>query len=236
MLNKSRAARAPDSALPMPAHPFVLGEASVNYPPASLEFWFDFCSNYSYLSAMRIEHAAAQCGVAVHWRPFLLGPIFQSFGWNNSPFVLQKQKGAYVWKDMQRQCAKYGLPWRQPTVFPRLATLPMKVAAAHADAAWVGRYCRAFMTKNFALDEDINTAAQVAQVLGELGLDAGALVDAALVGAGRNRLRQATAQAQARGIFGAPSFIVQGEMFWGNDRLDDALAHAARQRATPATA
>lgn len=192
-----------------------------------IDFWFEFGSNYSYLSAMRIEKAAAGRGVAVRWRPFLLGPIFQSFGWPSSPFVLQKQKGAYVWKDMERQCAKYGLPWRRPSVFPRPATLPMKVAAAHADAAWIGAYCRSFMTRNFALDEDINSEATVTDVLVSLGLDAPAVFAHTASEAGKNCLRQATAEAQSLGIFGAPTLFVLGEMFWGNDRLDDALDFAA---------
>lgn len=198
-----------------------------NNPPLCIEFWFEFGSNYSYLSAMRIEEAAARLGVSVRWRPFLLGPIFQAFGWRSSPFVLQKEKGAYVWKDMERQCAKYGIPWHKPSVFPRAATLPMKVAAAHAEADWIGRYCRIFMTKNFALDEDINTGEQLGEVLAGLGLDASAVIAEAVSDARKNRLREATAQAQARGIFGAPTFFARGEMFWGNDRLDDALALAA---------
>lgn len=103
----------------------------------------------------------------------------------------------------------------------------MKVAAAHAEADWIGRYCRIFMTKNFALDEDINTVEQVREVLAGLGLDAPAVIDEALSDARKNRLREATAEAQDRGIFGAPTFFARGEMFWGNDRLDDALAHAA---------
>lgn len=198
-----------------------------------IEFWFDFSSNYSYLSVMRIDNAAAQRGVVVHWRPFLLGPIFQSFGWPSSPFVLQERKGAYVWKDMERQCAKYALPWERPTVFPRAATLPMKVAAAHADAAWIGRYCRIFMTKLFALDEEINAESQVLEVLTGLGLDAASVVAQAHSDVGRNSLRERTAQAQARGVFGAPTFFVQGEMFWGNDRLDDALDFAVRTAPGP---
>lgn len=193
---------------------------------ATIEFWFDFASNYSYLSAMRIEDAARQRGVAVQWRPFLLGPIFQSLGWQTSPFVLQRLKGAYVWRDMERLCARHGLPWRQPTTFPRATTLPMKVAAAHADADWIGPCCRAFMSRNFAHDEDIHTEAQVAAVLHGLGLDAAALMAHATAGEGRHCLREATARAQARGVFGAPTFFVGDEMFWGNDRLDDALDFA----------
>jgi len=135
-----------------------------------VHFWLDFGSNDSYLSALRIEDAAAWRGVAVRWRPFLPVPIFQSFGWSNSPFVLQKQKGDHVWKDMERQCIKYALPWRRPSVFPRAATWPMKVAAAHADAAWIGDYCRAFMTRNFALDENIAGEAMAqAQALSTFG-------------------------------------------------------------------
>lgn len=120
-------------------------------PPAEIAFWFDFGSNYSYLSAMRIEQAAAGPGLRVVWRPFLLGPIFQSLGWSTSPFVLQKEKGAYVWRDMERQCAKHGLPWRRPSTFPRSAVLPMRVAAAHAEQPWVGAYCREVMRLNLAL-------------------------------------------------------------------------------------
>ncbi|OYU42437.1 MAG: disulfide bond formation protein DsbA, partial [Burkholderiales bacterium PBB4] len=125
------------------------------------------------------------------------------------------------------------LPWVRPTAFPRAATLPMKVAAAHADAPWIGRYCRIFMTKLFALDEEINAELQVLEVLTGLGFDAAAVFAHAHSHAGRNSLREHTAQAQARGVFGAPTFFVQGEMFWGNDRLDDALDFAVRTAPGP---
>ncbi len=93
-----------------------------------LDFWFDFGSNYSYLSMMRIESEAARHHVRIRWQPFLLGPIFRSFGWSSSPFVLQKEKGDYTWKDMARQCRRHGLPWQQPTQFPRSAVLPLRIA------------------------------------------------------------------------------------------------------------
>lgn len=66
-------------------------------PLPVIDFWFEFGSNYSYLSVMRIEQEAANLGVKVRWHPFLLGPVFKSFGWATSPFVLQKEKGNYVW-------------------------------------------------------------------------------------------------------------------------------------------
>ncbi len=189
-----------------------------------IEFWFEFASNYSYLSVMRIEAAAAQCGVKVIWQPFLLGPIFESLGWNTSPFVLQKLKGEYVWKDMQRQCQKYGLPWRQPGIFPRRSTLPLRVALLGSEQPWIGAYCQRIMRLNFAEDREIDTVEQVASVLEEFRLPALQLIAEAQSDANRQHFRAQIDLARAKGVFGAPTFFVKGEMFWGNDRLDDALA------------
>ncbi len=196
---------------------------------AEIEFWFEFGSNYSYLSVMRIEDSAARRGVGVKWKPFLLGPIFKSFGWDSSPFVTQKEKGAYVWQDMARQCSKYGLPWTRPSSFPRIALLPMRVALLGAEQPWMADYCRMTMMLNFAEDQDINAPEQVAGVLNELGLPAAKIIAEAQGEPNKLLLRQQTETAQARGIFGAPTFFVGKEMFWGNDRLDDALTLAARR-------
>ena len=194
-----------------------------------IEFWFEFGSNYSYLSVMRIEDAAAAHGVKIVWQPFLLGPIFKSFGWDNSPFVLQKEKGEYMWKDMIRECRKYDLPWLRPTTFPRRSTLPMRVAVMAAEESWIGEYCRSIMLLNFARDRDINSQEAVAGVLADLGLPALEILGEAQSEANKPRLRQQTDTAKAKGIFGAPTFFVNGEMFWGNDKLDDALAFATQR-------
>jgi 2-hydroxychromene-2-carboxylate isomerase len=195
----------------------------------AIDFWFELGSNYSYLSAMRIEALAADAGIAVRWQPFLLGPIFASLGWPTSPFVLQPQKGAYVWTDMARQCAKYGLPWKRPSVFPRSAVLPMRVAASCASEPWIGAFVRALMCANFANDEDIDSEAQVLGALRSLGLSSSVLADA-VSPANKPKLREQTERATALGIFGAPTFFVGSEMFWGNDRLDDAIALARSRR------
>jgi 2-hydroxychromene-2-carboxylate isomerase len=192
-----------------------------------LEFWFEFGSNYSYLSVMRIEQAAAGKNVKIAWRPFLLGPIFKAFGWDNSPLVLQKEKGAYMWKDMVRQCRKYDIPWNQPGTFPRLGVLPLRVALIGADQPWMGEFCRQIMLVNFYKDCDINSRESVGAVLDQLDLPAGEIIDAAQSEPMKQRLREQTETAKRKGIFGAPTFFVYGEMFWGNDRLDDALALAA---------
>ncbi|MCC8403959.1 2-hydroxychromene-2-carboxylate isomerase [Paraburkholderia sp. MMS20-SJTN17] len=202
-------------------------------PARAIEFWFDFGSNYSYLSMMRIEALAAARNVTIVWRPFLLGPVFRQLGFENSPFVLQKEKGAYVWKDMERQCRKYGIALTRPSTFPRAAVLAMRVAVLGANEPWIGAWCRKIMQLNFADDRDIGSIDVVSEALDSLGLPAQSVIDAALSDANKLRLREQTEVAIHRGIFGAPTFFVGGEMFWGNDRLEDALdycdAIAARQ-------
>jgi 2-hydroxychromene-2-carboxylate isomerase len=193
-----------------------------------IEFWFEFGSNYSYLSVMRIEDEARQRGVRIAWKPFLLGPIFRALGFENSPFVLQKEKGAYVWEDMARQCRKYGLRWTQPSTFPRLGVLPLRVALLGAERPWIGAFCRQVMELNWALDQDINQPEPLARILVALGLPAAAILDQAQAEPTKTLLREQTEQARVRGIFGAPIFFVGTEMFWGNDRLDDALLLASR--------
>ena len=193
----------------------------------TLEFWFEFGSNYSYLSVMRIEAAAQALGVRIAWKPFLLGPIFKALGMDNSPFVLQQEKGAYVRQDMVRQCRKYGLPWTQPTTFPRLGVLPLRLALLGEDQPWISAFCQRVMQLNFVLDRDINQPDTMRAVLQDLGLPAEDLLAQAQSEPIKLRLREQTGEAQRRGIFGAPTFFVCNEMFWGNDRLDDALLVAS---------
>ncbi|MGF6374170.1 2-hydroxychromene-2-carboxylate isomerase [Paraburkholderia sp. RAU6.4a] len=190
-----------------------------------IEFWFDFGSNYSYLSMMRIEALAAARNVTIVWRPFLLGPVFRQLGFDNSPFVLQKEKGAYVWKDMERQCRKYGIALTRPSTFPRAALLAMRVALLGANEPWIGAWCRKIMQLNFVDDRDIGSIDVVSHALDSLGLPAQSVIDAAQSDANKLRLREQTERAINKGIFGAPTFFVGGEMFWGNDRLEDALDH-----------
>jgi 2-hydroxychromene-2-carboxylate isomerase len=192
-----------------------------------VEIWFEFGSNYSYLSVMRIEELAKRTQVQIVWRPFLLGPIFRNFGWSNSPFVLQKEKGRYTWHDMQRQAKKYGLDFRMPSVFPRSAMLPMRVAIFAAEQAWMAEFCRRVMRQNFVEDLDINAPENVRRALSGLVPDPESVMQLAQSDENKARLRDQTATAAERGIFGGPTFFVNDEMFWGDDRMDDAFAYAA---------
>jgi 2-hydroxychromene-2-carboxylate isomerase len=197
--------------------------------PPTIEFWFEFASNYSYLSVMRIGDEARRLGVRIVWKPFLLGPILRALGMENSPFVLQKEKGAYVWRDMERQCRKYGLPaWSMPSVFPRLSVLPARVALLGAGEDWIEPFSLKVFKLNFVKDRDINDPYAIASILSSLGLDASDLLRRAQDEPVKVRLRTQIEEARDRRIFGAPTFFVGTEMFWGNDRLDDALQFARR--------
>ena len=190
-----------------------------------IEFWFDFGSNYSYLSMMRIRRAAAAANLRLELKPFMLGPIFKSLGWETSPFVLQKLKGDYVWHDMRRQCVKYGLRWQRPSVFPRNALLAARIALQGEGTCWLEDFCEQVMLANFADDRDVGDEAVLAGILAGLGADSAEIIAAAKTDACKAALRARTADAQARGIFGAPMFFVGDEMFSGNDRLEDAIAY-----------
>lgn len=188
-----------------------------------LEFWFELGSNYSYLTLHRIETVLEATGIELLWRPFLLGAIFKEQGWATSPFVLQKAKGDYVKRDMERQAKKYGLPWRWPSKFPRPTLLPMRVATLGQDSEWIGPFCRAVASKNFIDDCDVDSTEQIEEILKGLGLQADQILEEAQSDEIKTELRIQTAEAKRKGIFGAPTFVVSSELFWGDDRLEDAI-------------
>ena len=216
-----------------------------------LEFWYEFASTYSYLSVMRVEMVAAAARVEVAWRPFLLGPIFRAQGWNDSPFNLYPVKGRYMWRDLERLAARHGLPFRRPSAFPRNGLLAARIALAAEPEGWCPDWTRAVFAAEFAEDRDIGDGAVLAGLLETLGREPGAVLARAESAENKARLREQTEQAQALGIFGAPSFWVPaslgsaslrgtmqrgeprqetlagGELYWGNDRLGDAIAQAA---------
>ena len=193
-----------------------------------LEFWFDFASTYSYVAAMQIETLCAQRGVPLQWKPFLLGPIFALQGWNDSPFNLSKLRGAYMWRDLERLTAKHGLPWRKPSVFPRNSTLAARVACATANEPWSGALISRIFVANFGEDADIADAELIDRCAREAG-GGSECVAKALAPERRGWLRRNTSQAIALGIFGAPNCVVGGELFWGEEALEDALAWAERE-------
>ena len=197
--------------------------------PPALDFWFDFASTYSYPSAMRIAPLAQTAGVAVRFRPFLLGPIFKAQGWETSPFNLYAVKGQYMWRDLERLCADLSLPFRKPNPFPQHSLLAARVALVGLEAGWGEDFCRAVFRAEFAEGRRIDDPAVVADAIRSVKAEARPALERAQSDEIKARLRAQTDAAIALGIFGAPSFITAGkELFWGNDRLEQALAWAKR--------
>jgi 2-hydroxychromene-2-carboxylate isomerase len=196
----------------------------VTDPAAPLEFWFEFGSTYSYPAAMRVERVAREHGRRVVWRAFLLGPIFGAQGWQDSPFNLYPVKGAYMWRDLARICAAEGLPLRRPSRFPRNGLLAARVACHGAAEPWLPDFVRAVYDANFARDREISEPEVVAECVERAGQPSAPVLAAAQSDAGKAALREQTERAIKLGLFGAPSFVTpDGELFWGNDRLADAL-------------
>src|SRR5215472_4948466 len=194
-----------------------------------IDFWFDFASTYSYIAAMRIEDLCRDAGVALKWFPFVLGPIFQLQGWNDSPFNLNERRGAYMWRDLERLSAKFGLRWKHPSVFPRASTLSARVACSIADEAWCGDFVRAVYAANFGDDLDIGDEKIVIGLLDGLGREGDAILKRALEPERRGLLRANTERAIEIGIFGAPNCVVGRELFWGEEALEDAIAWSQKE-------
>jgi 2-hydroxychromene-2-carboxylate isomerase len=191
----------------------------------TIDFWFDFASSYSYPAAMRAGRLAQSAGVALNWRPFLLGPIFVAQGWTNSPFNLYPRKGRYMWRDLQRICARENLPLRPPEPFPQNSLLAARCALA-LEAADRATFAKAVFAAEFAEGARIDDAATLGGILAALGLSETTLARAASDPI-KQALRAQTDEAQRLDLFGAPSFVTADrELFWGNDRLEEAIAWA----------
>jgi len=191
-----------------------------------LTFWYEFASTYSYLTAMRIEAAASAAGVTVEWQPFLLGPIFKSQGWATSPFNIYPAKGRYMVRDIGRIAASRGLKFQMPEPFPANALKAARLAIAGIEDGWVGSFTRAVFEAEFAVGLDISSEEVLTGLLVKLGLDAATVIGRSNEPETKERLWAVTAEAEDRGIFGAPTFVApDGELFWGDDRLEAAMAH-----------
>ena len=198
--------------------------------PSILEFWFDPASTYAYLSAMRIEQEATRKGVQVDWRPFLLGPIFQAQGWQTSPFNIYPAKGRYMVRDIERTAEARGLPpFRLPDPFPARSVTAARVALVASDRACVAAFMRALFHAQFAEGRDIADTDVLRRCLVLAGVvDPQTVLAAAGEADVKDRLRRQTTRALDNGVFGAPTFVTpDGELFWGDDRLESALAWIA---------
>jgi 2-hydroxychromene-2-carboxylate isomerase len=194
-----------------------------------LEFWYDFASTYSYLSAMRIEALAAAAGVEIAYRPFLLGPIFKAQGLDTSPFVLNPIKGEYMARDIARIATKRRLAFHVPDPFPAHSLLAARIGMIAEEEGWIGPYTRAVFEAEFAGRANIATPEALSLAIAVAGHDPAQVLARAGSDAVKSALRSRSEAAAGKGIFGAPTFISgDGELFWGDDRLEQALAWTGR--------
>lgn len=187
-----------------------------------LEVWIEYASTYSYLTVMRIGKLADAQGVSLEWHPFLLAPVRneQVLG---HPFPDNSPRTAYMWRDLERRAARYGLPYRRPESYPVNSMRTARVATLAAEQGW----CREFTERVFQLHwvegQMIGTDQNLASALRSLGRVPDATIERAESSEVKNALKAQTPLALQRGVFGSPSFVANGELFWGDDRLEDAF-------------
>ena len=185
-----------------------------------IDFYFDFSSPYGYLASTRIEALAAKHGRSVVWRPHLLGAVFKING--QQPLAAIPLKGGYTAHDLARSARLLKVVFKLPTKFPVGATAPSRAFywLNDRDAAAAKRLAQALYHAYFAEDRDISSAGVTLEVATQLGIDRGDLERALNDPAVKERLRMEVDAAIARGVFGSPYIVVDGEPFWGSDRLD----------------
>lgn len=193
----------------------------------ALRFFYDFSSSYSYLSVMRIEELAAAAGVPVEWQPFLLGPIFADAGLEGTPNLSSEAKGGFMWRDIGRRAAHRGLPFVQPTPFPQRSVAAGRAALALREAERPA-FTRAVFTCQFGEGRDIAQPETLAQAARAARLDPEMVVAGTQDAAAKAALFKGVEDAKSAGVFGAPTFVTSdGERFWGDAQLADALAWEA---------
>ena len=174
---------------------------------------------------MRIETLAQKAGISVRWRPFLLGPIFGAQGWSTSPFTIYPAKGAYMWRDMERICTREKLLWKPGNApFPQNGLLAARCVLAMAEPQRP-EFVKSIYRVQFGDGLDIGGGNVIGPVLEKLGHAADEVLARATSSEVKAALKEQSAEAQSLKLFGAPSFVTSdGELFWGNDRLEDAIA------------
>ena len=184
---------------------------------------FYFCgSTYTYLTVMRVEEEAARAGVEVSWRPFNVREIM--IEQDNIPFRDKPVKMRYMWRDIERRAARHGIPFNGVPAYPvDPENLSNRVGTIAADEGWCPEYTRATYRAWFLEDKAPGEIQNLTEVLQGLGRDPEDVISRAGTREVRDTYAAETDLARSMGIFGSPTFVVGGEIFWGDDRLEEAL-------------
>src|SRR5262245_34279844 len=200
--------------------------------PQAIDFWFSTGSTYTYLTVSRLQKVEAATGVAFSWRPFSVRVLMREQ--NNTPFATKPIKMGYMWRDIERRAAMYGLPVKVPAPYPlKEFDLANRLALLGLEEGWGKAYIVASYRRWFVDGQEPALDPNLSASLGEVGQDAARVVS--LAGADRigKVYTDATDEARRLGLFGSPTFAVDGELFWGDDRLDDALSWFKHGRLKP---
>lgn len=189
-----------------------------------VDFWFDFASTYSYLAAARIFPLGPEEAADFRWRPMLFGAILREQGYTTSPFNTQPAKGRHMWRDVERRAAGLGIRVRRPETFPQGSLQAARVMLVGLEEGWANGFAMAVFASEFQHGLDIESPEVIAACVDLAGGNGAAAMSRGASAAIKERLRIETATATAAGVFGAPTFVVDGELFWGDDRLDEAMA------------
>lgn len=197
---------------------------------AKVDFWFSIGSTYSYLTVMRLEKVGRASGLDFQWRPFNVRHIMVEQ--NNIPFKDKPVKTAYMWRDIERRAKRYGLRPKLPAPYPLPGlVLANLVATLAAEEGWVERYVQATYRRWFELGDPAGEEPNISESLKEIGCDPTEVLAAAQSERITDALAASTEEAMRLGVFGSPTFVVGREVFWGDDRLDDAVAWARNAEA-----
>lgn len=192
-------------------------------PKPTIEFWIGYGSTYSYLSTMRIERIAESAGLIVDWKPFNIRAMMIEKGLPTGPFVPRPEKLAYMWRDLERRAQRRGLPYVKPPQYPVDTQKTVRVAFLAATEGWCGRFSRKVFEMNFVEGRSIGARGNLEAALTEIGMDAERIIRRAQEQDIEDGLAAQTRRAIDLGMFGSPHFRVGEELFWGDDRLEDAI-------------
>jgi len=196
----------------------------------NLDFYFFYGSIHSYLSVMRIDALAAASHVQVCWRPFNLREIL--IEQNNTAFTKNEVKMNYFWHDVERRAARHNIPFAGRAPYPADPDLlALRVGLLAAQEGWCADYSRATFHEWFIGKRAPGVGDHIEQVLASVGKASSPVIDRASGGEGERLVKEATANARKLGIFGAPTFAIGQEIFWGDDRLEEALRFASARGA-----
>lgn len=199
----------------------------------TLEFWLGYGSTYSYLSVMRIERAIDGRGIRLAWKPFNLTVLMREKGLPTGPFVPRPEKMAYMWRDLERRTQLRGLPYRKPPQYPVDSQKTVRVGCLAAQEGWCGPFSRRVFEMNFVEGRAIGAPGNLEAALSDLGKDPQATIRRAHEPDIEQALERDTRSALERGLFGSPHFVVGDELFWGDDRLEDAIEWCVSGRLSP---